>query len=41
MKHLGMFEADNMQKRPLADMDADALDRLIARKARELGVTLH
>jgi len=41
MKHLGAFEEDNKQRRPLADMDAEALDRLIARKAKELGVTLH
>jgi phage terminase small subunit len=41
MKHLGMFEADNKQKHPFQELDAAALDRLIDRKAKEAGVTLH
>lgn len=41
MKHLGMFEKDNAQRHPIEGMPDDVLDRLIAAKARELGVTVH
>lgn len=41
MKHLGMFLEDNKQKRGVEEMPDDALDKLIAAKAKELGVTVH
>lgn len=41
MKHLGEYEADNRQRNPIHDMSEDALQRLIERKAKEAGVTLH
>lgn len=41
MKHLGLFEKDNKQRHPVQDLPDDALDRLIAAKAKELGVSLH
>lgn len=41
MKHMGMFEADNKQRHPVQELPDDALDRLIAAKAKELGVTVH
>jgi phage terminase small subunit len=41
MKHIGMFLEDNKQKRGVEAMPDDALDKLIAQKARELGVTVH
>lgn len=40
-KHLGLYEEDNKQKSPFSDLDGSALDRLIERKAKEAGVTLH
>lgn len=41
MKHLGMFLEDNKQKRGVEEMPDEALDKLIAAKAKELGVTVH
>lgn len=41
MKHIGMFLEDNKQKRGVEELPDDALDKLIAQKARELGVTVH
>jgi phage terminase small subunit len=41
MKHIGMFLEDNKQKGGLREMTEDALDRMIAQKAKEAGVTLH
>jgi phage terminase small subunit len=41
MKHLGMFLEDNKQKRGVEELDDAALDALIARKAKELGVQVH
>lgn len=41
MKHLGQYEADNRQRNPLQEMKDDALDRFIARKAAEIGKTVH
>jgi phage terminase small subunit len=41
MKHLGMFLEDNKQKRGVEELPDDVLDKLIAQKARELGVTVH
>lgn len=39
-KHVGYYLEDNKQKRPMSELDEDALDRMIAKKAKELGVTL-
>ena len=41
MKHLGEYEADNRQRNPIHEMSDDVLERLIQRKAKEAGVTLH
>lgn len=41
MKHMGLFEKDNKQRHPIQDMSDEVLERLIAQKAKELGVTVH
>ncbi len=41
MKHLGEYEADNRQRNAVSDMTPAQLDKFIARKAKEAGVTLH
>lgn len=41
MKHMGMFLEDNKQRHPVTEMPDEALDRLIAQKAKELGITVH
>jgi phage terminase small subunit len=41
MKHLGLFEKDNVQKHAVQELDAGALQRFIERKAKEAGVTVH
>jgi phage terminase small subunit len=41
MKHLGLFLEDNKQKHAVEELPDDVLDRLIAAKAKELGVRLH
>lgn len=41
MKHLGLFEKDNKQRHPIQEMSDELLERLIAQKAKELGITVH
>lgn len=41
MKHLGMFLEDNKQKRGVESLAEELLDKLIAQKAKEAGVSLH
>lgn len=41
LKHLGLFEKDNAQRNPIKDMTDEALDKFIARKAKEAGIALH
>lgn len=41
MKHLGLFEKDNDQKRGVADLSEEQLNALLVRKAQEAGMTLH
>lgn len=41
MKHLGEYEADNRQRNPIREMNDDALERFVQRKAKEAGVSLH
>lgn len=41
MKHLGMFLEDNKQKHGIESVPDDVLDRVIAQKAKEAGVTVH
>lgn len=41
MKHLGLFEKDNDQKRGVADLSEEQLNALLVRKAQEAGLTLH
>lgn len=41
MKHLGEYERDNKQRHTVKDLPEDALDKLIARKALESGLTVH
>lgn len=39
-KHKGLYEADNAQKNPIHDLTDEQLQRYIARKAKEAGITL-
>lgn len=41
MKHLGLFEKDNLQRSGVQDLTDERLDQMLARLAKEVGVSLH
>lgn len=40
-KHLGLYEKDNLQKSGVADLSDEELDRLLTRRAKDAGISLH
>lgn len=40
-KHVGLYEKDNLQKAGVADLSDEELDRLLTRRAKDAGISLH